>query len=136
MLTYSTTFGPMLVVPYLFVCLRPPVIAVDASGGIAEDGEFFCHRNERGCSNSIGATRSHSDPSAVDVVSAKLSVMAQPKQRRVKLNFLWQDGRCSRPYPVNDRKGYPVVVQQHSDHPDGFRIVWNTHENDHRSSVP
>jgi hypothetical protein len=80
--------------------------------------------------------RSHRDLSAVDVMSAKLSVMAQPKQRRVKPHFVLQDGCRSRPYPVNDRKGDPVLVHQHSDHPDGFRKVWNTHENDHRVSVP
>jgi hypothetical protein len=62
--------------------------------------------------------------------------MAQSKQRWIKLYFVRQDGGRSRPYPVNDRKGIPILVQQHSDHSDGFRIVWNTHENDHRVSVP
>jgi hypothetical protein len=80
--------------------------------------------------------RSRRELSAVDVVNAKLSVMAQPKQRRVKPHFVWQDGCRSRPNPVNDRKRDPILVHQHSDHPDRFRIVWNTHENDHRVSVP
>jgi hypothetical protein len=68
-------------------------------------------------------------------MNAKLSVMAQPKERRVKLYFVRQDGSRSCPDTVDDRKGDPKLVQQHSDHPDGFRIVWNTHVNDHRMSV-